>query len=63
MRQEQIEIPVSLFLYEFIVFYKKYIIKSLLIIKNSIKNYKNYTKYNSFIHRLHKTIENDEIKS
>ena len=37
MRQEQIEIPVSLFLYEFIVFYKKYIIKSLLIIKNSIK--------------------------
>lgn len=63
MRQEQIEIPVSLFLYEFIVFYKKYIIKSLLIIKNSIKNYKNYTKCNSFIHQLHKTIENNEIKS
>lgn len=59
MRQEQIEIPVSLFLYEFIVFYKKYIIKSLLI----IKNYKNYTKCNSFIHQLNKTIENNEIKS
>ena len=63
MRQEQIEIPVSLFLYEFIVFYKKYIIKSLLIIKKQYKNYKNYTKCNSFIHQLYKTIENNEIKS